>query len=67
VGIRGGLNNWDDYKNDAKVGFHISHAEDIEEVGYKGIVAAVDEITSIAVANVGWDILALMAQTPLTA
>jgi agmatinase len=27
----------------------------------------VDEITSIAAANIGWDMLALMAKTPLTA
>ncbi|KDQ51550.1 hypothetical protein JAAARDRAFT_163488 [Jaapia argillacea MUCL 33604] len=133
VGIRGAINDWGDYENDREVGFVISHAEDIEEVGYKGIVKRIrevvgdnpvyisldidvidpgmapatgtpeiggfttreikkilmgleglkivgadivevapaydtqDEITSIAAANIGWDILALMAKTPLTA
>jgi agmatinase len=38
------LNSWDDYKNDGKVGFVISHAEDIEEVGYKGIVKRIREV-----------------------
>lgn len=28
----------EDYENDHEVGFVISHAEDIEEVGWKGIV-----------------------------
>ncbi|TFK48846.1 Arginase/deacetylase [Heliocybe sulcata] len=130
VGIRGALGSWDDYKNDWEVGFHISHAEDIEEVGYQGIVDKIkevvgdnpvyitldidvvdpgmapatgtpeiggfttreikkilkglvglkivgadivevapaydtqDEITQIAAANIGWDMLALMAKTP---
>ncbi|KZV94516.1 Arginase/deacetylase [Exidia glandulosa HHB12029] len=44
VGIRGGLNGWEDYDNDADVGFHISHAWDIEEVGYKGIVERIREV-----------------------
>jgi agmatinase len=47
VGIRGGLNNWDDYENDAEVGFHISHAGDIDEEevgGYKGIVKKIKEV-----------------------
>ncbi|EIN09871.1 Arginase/deacetylase [Punctularia strigosozonata HHB-11173 SS5] len=132
VGIRGALGSWDDYENDWEVGFHISHAEDIEEVGYKGIVQKIRdvvgdnpvyitldidvidpgmapatgtpeiggfttreikkilkgldglkivgadivevapdydtqaELTQIAAANIGWDILALMAKTPLT-
>ncbi|EPQ54906.1 Arginase/deacetylase [Gloeophyllum trabeum ATCC 11539] len=133
VGIRGALGSWDDYKNDWEVGFHISHAEDIEEVGYQGIVDKIrevvgdnpvyitldidvidpgmapatgtpeiggfttreikkilkglvglkivgadivevapgydsqDEITQIAAANIGWDMLALMAKTPTVA
>ncbi|KAI0078956.1 Arginase/deacetylase [Panus rudis PR-1116 ss-1] len=131
VGIRGALNSWDDYDNDAEVGFVISHAEDIEEVGWKGVVKKIwetvgdnpvyitldidvidpgmapatgtpeiggittreikkilqgmsglkivgadivevapaydtqDEITQIAAANIGWEILALMAKVPL--
>lgn len=131
VGIRGALNSWEDYDNDFEVGFVISHAEDIEEIGWKGVVQKIrdvvgdnlvyisldidvidpgmapatgtpeiggittreikkilqglsglkivgadivevapaydtqDEITSIAAANIGWDILALMAKTPV--
>jgi agmatinase len=38
VGIRGAINSWQDYEHDAAVDFVISHAEDIEDVGYKGIV-----------------------------
>jgi hypothetical protein len=41
------LNNWDDYENDAEVGFHISHAGDIDEEevgGYKGIVKKIKEV-----------------------
>ncbi|EIN09870.1 agmatinase [Punctularia strigosozonata HHB-11173 SS5] len=133
VGIRSGLSDWDNYDNDWDVGFHISHAEDIEEVGYQGIVKKIrdvvgdnpvyisldidvvdpgsapatgtpeiggfstreikkilkgldglkivgadivevapdydtqSELTQIAAANIGWDLLALMAKTPLTA
>jgi len=134
VGIRGGgVGDWENYKNDYEVGFVISHAEDIEEIGWRGIVQKIretvgdnpvyitldidvldpsvapatgtpeiggfstreikkllqglvglkvvgadivevapaydtqDEITQIAAANIGWDILALMARTPLVA
>ncbi len=38
IGIRGALGGLEDYENDFEVGFVISHAEDIEEVGWKGIV-----------------------------
>lgn len=38
VGIRNSLHTWDDEQNDYDVGFVISYAEDIEEVGWKGIV-----------------------------
>ncbi|KAL4253947.1 arginase family protein [Abortiporus biennis] len=131
VGIRGALSSWDDYENDYEVGFVISHAWDIEEVGWKGIVKQIrdtvgdnpvyitldidvidpgmapatgtpeiggfstreikkilqglaglkivgadivevapgydtqDEITQIAAANIGWEILGLMAKAPL--
>ncbi|KZO93892.1 Arginase/deacetylase [Calocera viscosa TUFC12733] len=131
VGIRNALQTWGDYENDYEVGFVISHAEDIEEVGWRGIVKRIREvvgdnpvyitldidvidpgmapatgtpeiggfstreikqilkglqglkivgadivevapaydtqaeITMIAAANLGWDILALMAKTPL--
>jgi agmatinase len=44
VGIRTGLMSWDDYENDWDVGFQISHAEDIEEVGYNGIVKKIREV-----------------------
>jgi len=133
VGIRNAILDWWDYENDYEVGFVISHAEEIEDVGYKGIVKRIREvvgdnpvyitldidvidpgmapatgtpeiggfttreikkilkgleglkivgadivevapaydtqaeITMIAAANIGWDILALMAKTPLTA
>jgi len=132
VGIRGALSSWDDYENDYEVGFVISHADDLEEVGWRGVVKKIrdtvgdnpvyitldidvidpgmapatgtpeiggittreikkimqglaglkivgadivevapgydtqDEITQIAAANIGYDILALMAKTPLT-
>ncbi|THG98722.1 hypothetical protein EW026_g3525 [Hermanssonia centrifuga] len=131
VGIRNSLHSWDDEEDDYKVGFVISYAEDIEEVGWKGIVQRIrdavgdnpvyisldidvidpgmapaagtpeiggfttreikkilqglsglkvvgadivevapgydtqDEITQIAAANIGWEILGLMAKTPL--
>lgn len=38
VGLRGPIYDWGDYEDDYKFGFVISHAEDIEEVGWKGIV-----------------------------
>jgi agmatinase len=44
VGIRNAIGSWDDYKNDAKVGFVISHAEDIEEIGWRGIVKKIREV-----------------------
>ena len=44
VGIRNALHGWEDEKNDAEVGFHISYAEDIEDVGYQGIVDRIWEI-----------------------
>jgi len=131
VGIRGALNSWEDYDNDYEVGFVISHADEIEDIGWKGVVQKIketvgdnpvyisldidvidpgmapatgtpeiggittreikkimqslsglkvvgadivevapgydtqDEITQIAAANIGWDILALMAKTPV--
>jgi agmatinase len=44
VGIRGAINSWKDYEDDAAVDFIISHAEDIEDVGYKGIVKRIREV-----------------------
>ena len=44
VGIRNAISSWDDYDNDAEVGFVISHAEDIEEVGWSGIVKRIREV-----------------------
>ncbi|KAH8102945.1 agmatinase [Cristinia sonorae] len=133
VGIRNAVHSWTDYDDDYEVGFVISHAEDIEEIGWRGIVKYIretvgdnpvyitldidvldpsaapatgtpeiggfttreikkilqglvglkivgadivevapaydtqDEITQIAAANIGWDLLALMAMTPLVA
>ncbi|KAL6307975.1 Arginase/deacetylase [Sparassis latifolia] len=130
VGIRGALGGWEDYENDYEVGFVISHADDLEEIGWRGVVEKIrktvgdnpvyisldidvidpgmapatgtpeiggittreikkilqglsglkivgadivevapgydtqDEITQIAAANIGWDILALMAKAP---
>lgn len=133
VGIRGALNRWEDYDDDYEVGFVISHADDLEDIGWKGVVKMIretvgdnpvyisldidvidpglapatgtpeiggittreikkifqglsglkivgadvvevapaydtqDEITQIAAANIAWDMLALMAKTPLVA
>ena len=44
VGIRGPLHGWEDEKDDVEVGFHTSYAEDIEEVGYQGIVDRIREV-----------------------
>ncbi|KAI0373281.1 Arginase/deacetylase [Pilatotrama ljubarskyi] len=132
VGIRGAINSWTDYDEDYEFGWVISHAEDVEDMGWEGVVKKIrdtvgdnpvyitldidvidpsmapatgtpeiggittreikkilqglsglkivgadivevapaydtqDEITQIAAANVGWEILALMAKTPLT-
>lgn len=38
VGIRGALNEWKDYEDDYEVGFVISHAEDLEDIGWQGVV-----------------------------
>ncbi|KAI0956782.1 hypothetical protein AcW1_005380 [Taiwanofungus camphoratus] len=38
VGIRGALSSWEDYDNDYEVGFVISHADELEEVGWRGVV-----------------------------
>ncbi|OBZ75176.1 putative agmatinase 1 [Grifola frondosa] len=133
VGIRGALGDWEDYDNDYEAGFVISHADEIEEIGWKGVVKKIkdavgnnpvyitldidvidpgmapatgtpeiggittreikkilqglaglkvvgadivevapgydtqdrpDEITQIAAANIGWEILGLMAKAP---
>lgn len=131
VGIHGALDSWQDYDDDYEAGFVIIQAEEIEDVGYQGIVDKVRqavgdnpvyisfdidvidlgmapatgtpeiggfttrevrkilkglsglkivgadivevapgydtqaEITQIAAGNIGWDLLALMAKTPL--
>lgn len=36
--------SWDDLVNDAEVGFVISNAEDIEEVGWRGIIKRIREV-----------------------
>ena len=38
------MHSFEDEKNDAHVGFHISYAEDIEEIGYQGIVNRILEV-----------------------
>ena len=38
IGIRACLGDWAAYNNDCEVGFVISHAGDIEEVGWRGTV-----------------------------
>ncbi|KZT11598.1 agmatinase [Laetiporus sulphureus 93-53] len=133
VGIRNSLHSWEDYDNDHEVGFVISHADELEEIGWKGVVKQIrdtvgdnpvyitldidvidpgmapaiyrpeiggittreikkilqglaglkivgadivevapgkcllHEITQITAANIGWEMLALMAKTPLVA
>jgi agmatinase len=44
VGIRNAIGSWADYEDDAKVGFHIVHAEDIEDAGYRGIVKRIRDV-----------------------
>ncbi|KIJ36279.1 hypothetical protein M422DRAFT_179696, partial [Sphaerobolus stellatus SS14] len=44
VGIRGAISSWKDYENDREVGFVISHADEIEDVGYKGIVKKIRDV-----------------------
>ncbi|KZT64482.1 Arginase/deacetylase [Daedalea quercina L-15889] len=133
VGIHGALDSWQDYEDDYEAGFVMIQADEIEDIGYKGIIrrirdAVADnpvyisfdidvldlgvapatgtpeiggyttrevrkilqgldglrivgadivevapgydtqaEVTQIAAGNIGWDILALMAKTPLVA
>lgn len=43
VGIRGALNDWKDYDDDHEVGFVISHADDLEDIGWKGVVKQIRE------------------------
>ena len=38
VGIRGAINSWQDYDDDYEFGWIISHAEDVEDVGWQGVV-----------------------------
>ncbi|KAF8578770.1 Arginase/deacetylase [Ramaria rubella] len=44
VGIRGAISSWQDYKDDYEAGFTISHADEIEDVGYKGIVKKIRDV-----------------------
>ena len=44
VGIRGALGTWEDEENDYKFGWIISYAEDIEEVGWRGIAKQIREV-----------------------
>ena len=32
------MSSWEDYENDYEVGFVISHADDLEEIGWRGVV-----------------------------
>ena len=43
VGIRGALNDWKDYDDDYEVGFIISHADELEDIGWKGVVQKIRE------------------------
>ncbi|KAF8524053.1 Arginase/deacetylase [Hysterangium stoloniferum] len=38
VGIRGAISSWKDYEDDRNVGFSIIHADEIEDIGYKGVI-----------------------------
>ncbi|KAF8510625.1 agmatinase [Gautieria morchelliformis] len=38
IGIRAPIGSWQDYKDDRDMGFTISHADEIEDIGYEGIV-----------------------------
>lgn len=44
VGIRGAIGSWQDYEDDWDFGFSISHADEIEDIGYKGIVKKIRDI-----------------------
>ncbi|KAI0774804.1 agmatinase [Trametes elegans] len=132
VGIRSPIDSWEVYEDDYEFGWVISHAEDLEDMGWKGVVQRIrdvvgdnpvyitldidvidpgmapatgtpeiggittreikkilkglaglkvvgadvvevapgydtqDEKTQIVAANIGWEMLALMAKTPLT-
>lgn len=37
------MTSWEDYDNDYEVGFVISHADDLEEVGWRGVVKKIRE------------------------
>lgn len=133
VGIHGALDSWEDYEDDYEAGFVIIQADEIEDIGYRGVVKRIRdtvgdnpvyisfdidvidlgmapatgtpeiggyttreikkilqgldglkivgadivevapsydsqaEITQTAAGNIGWDLLALMAKTPLVA
>lgn len=37
------MGSWKDYENDYEVGFVISHADDMEEIGWRGVVKKIRE------------------------
>lgn len=37
------MGSWKDYENDYEVGFVISHAEEMEEIGWRGVVKKIRE------------------------
>lgn len=43
VGIRSPMGSWKDYENDYEVGFVISHAEELEDIGWRGVVKKIRE------------------------
>lgn len=43
VGIRSPMGSWKDYENDYEVGFVISHADEMEEIGWRGVVKKIRE------------------------
>jgi agmatinase len=56
VGIRHQIFSWDQYDDDAEVGFVISHAEDIEEVGWRGIVRRIRDVVGTNPVYISLDI-----------
>ena len=37
------MGSWKDYENDYEVGFVISHAEELEDIGWRGVVKKIRE------------------------
>ncbi|OCH90617.1 Arginase/deacetylase [Obba rivulosa] len=56
VGIRGALDSWDDYRDDHEAGFVISHADDLEEIGWKGVVTKIRDTVGDNPVYISFDI-----------